>query len=298
MIKFIKFSKFANTILHYLILIIGKQAVMKKNILFVAQELSPYVDGDLGEKILNLAAFMQSKSDTDVRIFIPRFGCINQRKHQLHEVIRLSGVNLVINDIDQPLIIKVGSVSKQKLQVYFIDNEEYFKRKQLFKDKSGKMFSDNDERMLFFCKGVLETLLMLGWKPDIVHCHGWLTSMLPMYLKTKYKQDSLFESTQVISSFYKQSFPGMLNKDLATKILHDDQIEENFEFLKKPNALNLGKHASIFSDGVIFEKGFSKSTEIIKSATNNIAVLGDGKKEPTEEEYENFYKNYTLLETA
>lgn len=271
---------------------------MKKNILFVAQELSPYVSGDMGEKILNLAAFMQSKNDTDVRIFIPRFGCINQRKHQLHEVIRLSGVNLVINDIDQPLIIKVGSVSKQKLQVYFIDNEEYFKRKQLFKDKNGKMFKDNDERMLFFCKGVLETLLMLGWKPDIVHCHGWLTSMLPMYLKTKYKNDSLFESTQVISSFYKQSFPGMLDKSILEKISHDDQVEQDFKFLKRPNALNIGKHASIFSDGVIFEKGFVKSNEIIESISNNTTFLGDGKNEPTEEEYEDFYKKHTLLETA
>jgi len=271
---------------------------MKKKILFVAQELSPYTFGELGEKILDLAALMQSKADTDVRIFIPRFGCINQRKHQLHEVIRLSGVNLVINDIDQPLIIKVGSVSKQKLQVYFIDNDEYFKRKEIFKDKSGKMFRDNDERMLFFCKGVLETLLMLGWKPDIVHCHGWFTSMLPMYLKTKYKQENLFDSVQIITSLYKQSFPGMLNKDISKKIRDDDQIEESFNFLEKPNALNLYKHAASFSNGIVLGKSFSKTKDILNSISKDTIVLGDGKDDPNNEEYEDFYKNYTLLETA
>ena len=271
---------------------------MKKRILFVAQELSPYMSGDFGEKILELAALFQSKPDTDVRIFIPRFGCINQRKHQLHEVIRLSGVNLVINDIDQPLIIKVGSVSRQKLQVYFIDNEEYFKRKNLFKNKDGKMFTDNDERMLFFCKGVLETLLMLGWRPDVLHCHGWFTSMLPMYLKTKYNQESLFQSTQIITSLSKHSFPGMLNKTISDKILYDDQIEESFPFLTKPNALSLYKHACSFSDGIVFEKGFSKTKEIIESVGKETMVLGNGENEPTENEYEDFYKHFSLLETA
>ena len=271
---------------------------MRKKILFVAQELSPYVVGELGEKILELAAFMQSKADTDVRIFIPRFGCVNQRKHQLHEVIRLSGVNLVINDIDQPLIIKVGSVSKQKLQVYFIDNEEYFKRKEIFKDKNGKMFEDNDERMLFFCKGVLETLLMLGWQPNIVHCHGWFTSMLPMYLKTKYRHEALFDATQIITSFYKQSFPGMLNKAISKKILYDDQIEEVFNVLEKPNALNLYKHAASFSNGIVFGKGFAKTKDILESTNKNTIVLGDGNVANTHEEYENLYKSYTTLETA
>jgi len=271
---------------------------MKKRILFVAQELSPYVDGELGQKILELAAFFQSKPDTDVRIFIPRFGCINQRKHQLHEVIRLSGVNLVINDIDQPLIIKVGSVSKQKLQVYFIDNEEYFKRKNMFKDKDGKMFNDNDERMLFFCKGVLETLMMLGWRPDILHCHGWFTSMLPMYLKTKYSQESLFQSTQIITSITKQSFPGMLSKSISDKISCDDQIEDNFQFLKKPNALSIYKHASSFSNGIVFGKGFSKSKDIIEAINKEVRILGNGEKEPTENEYDEFYKNFSLIETA
>ena len=271
---------------------------MKKNILFVAQELSPYVSGDYGQKILDIAAYMQAKSNIDVRIFIPRFGCINQRKHQLHEVIRLSGVNLVINDIDQPLIIKVGSVSKQKLQVYFIDNEEYFKRKQIFKDKDGKMFADNDERMLFFCKGVLETLIMLGWKPDIVHCHGWITSMLPMYLKTKYRADSIFSSTHIITSLYNQSFLGSLNKKLREKILQDDQVEDQLELLNKTNSLGLYKHAAKFSNAIIFNKGFGKINEIKDVVKKDVEIMGNGKEEITLEEYESFYNRSLMLETA
>lgn len=277
---------------------ISKEEFMKKNILFVAQELSPYVSGDYGQKILDIAAYMQAKSNIDVRIFIPRFGCINQRKHQLHEVIRLSGVNLVINDIDQPLIIKVGSVSKQKLQVYFIDNEEYFKRKQIFKDKEGKIFADNDERMLFFCKGVLETLIMLGWKPDIVHCHGWITSMLPMYLKTKYSADSIFSSTHIITSLYNQSFLGSLNKKLREKILQDDQIEDKLELLNKTNCLGLYKHAAKFSDAIIFNKGFGKINEIKDVVKKDVEILGNGKEELTLEEYESFYNHSLMLETA
>ena len=277
---------------------ISKEEFMKKNILFVAQELSPYVSGDYGQKILDIAAYMQAKSNIDVRIFIPRFGCINQRKHQLHEVIRLSGVNLVINDIDQPLIIKVGSVSKQKLQVYFIDNEEYFKRKQIFKDKEGKMFADNDERMLFFCKGVLETLRMLGWKPDIVHCHGWITSMLPMYLKTKYRADSIFSSTHIITSLYNQSFLGSLNKKLREKILQDDQVEDELELLNKTNSLGLYKHAAKFSDAIIFNKGFGKINEIKDVVKKDVEIVGNGKEELTLEEYESFYNHSLMLETA
>ena len=277
---------------------ISKEEFMKKNILFVAQELSPYVSGDYGQKILDIAAYMQAKSNIDVRIFIPRFGCINQRKHQLHEVIRLSGVNLVINDIDQPLIIKVGSVSKQKLQVYFIDNEEYFKRKQIFKDKEGKIFADNDERMLFFCKGVLETLIMLGWKPDIVHCHGWITSMLPMYLKTKYSADSIFSSTHIITSLYNQSFLGSLNKKLREKILQDDQVEDELELLNKTNSLGLYKHAAKFSNAIIFNKGFGKINEIKDVVKKDVEIMGNGKEELTLEEYESFYNHSLMLETA
>ena len=231
---------------------------MKKRILYIAQELSPFLNGsEISEKVLELATFVQNNDDFEVRVFIPRYGCINQRRHQLHEVIRLSGINLVINDIDQPLIIKVGSVQKAKLQVYFIDNDEYFKRKETLKDSNNNIFKDNDERMMFFCQGVLETLIMLRWSPDIIHCNGWLSSLVPMYLKEKYQQASIFEHTKVVYSLFKDSFVGSLNKDLKAKILFDEIEDNHLSLIDSPNAKNLHKLAIQYSDFVEITKSFN-----------------------------------------
>ncbi len=231
---------------------------MKKRILYVAQELSPFLNGtEIAERVLELATFVQEHKDYEVRIFIPRYGCINQRRHQLHEVIRLSGINLVINDIDQPLIIKVGSVQKAKLQVYFIDNDEYFKRKKTLKDSKNNIFKDNDERMMFFCQGVLETLIMLRWAPDIIHCNGWMTSLIPMYLKEKYHSASVFEQTKVVYTLYKDSFVGSLNKKLKNKILFDEINDVHLSQIDTPNAKNLNKLAIQYSDFVQITKSFN-----------------------------------------
>jgi starch synthase len=231
---------------------------MKKRILYIAQELSPFLNGtEIAEKVLELATFVQNHKDYEVRIFIPRYGCVNQRRHQLHEVIRLSGINLVINDIDQPLIIKVGSVQKAKLQVYFIDNDEYFKRKGILKDSKNNIFKDNDERMMFFCQGVLETLIMLRWTPDIIHCSGWISSLIPMYLKEKYNEASVFEHTKVIYSLYKDSFVGSLNKNLKTKILFDELNDTHLSLINTPSAKNLHKLAIQYSDFVDIKKSFN-----------------------------------------
>ena len=152
--------------------------------------------------------------------------------------------------------------------------------------------------MLFFCKGVLETLIMLGWKPDIVHCHGWITSMLPMYLKTKYRANSIFSSTHIITSLYNQSFLGSLNKKLREKILQDDQVEDKLELLNKTNSLGLYKHAAKFSDAIIFNKGFGKINEIKDVVKKDVEIMGNGKEELTLEEYESFYNHSLMLETA
>ena len=261
---------------------------MKKRILYIAQELSPFLNGtEISERVLELATFVQNHKDYEVRVFIPRYGCINQRRHQLHEVIRLSGINLVINDIDQPLIIKVGSVQKAKLQVYFIDNDEYFQRKQVLHNND-KLIEDNDERMMFFCRGVLETLQMLGWSPDIIHCHGWFTSMLPMYLKTIYNGHPIFEDTKIISSIYKKSFKGLLNKDVHGKVKFDGIDEALIKLLHKPDAENLNKLAVQFSDGVIFENNYTNNDLLNSINSSNVPVLHP----ELETEYYNFYQNF------
>ena len=172
-------------------------------------------------------------------------------------MIRLSGINLVINDIDQPLIIIVGSVQKAKLQVYFIDNDEYFKRKEIVKDSKNNLCKDNDERMMFFCQGVLETLIMLRWAPDVIHCNGWISSLVPMYLKEKYNNASVFEQTNVMYTLYKDSFVGSLNKKLKNKILFDEINDEHLHLVDNPSAKNLHKLAIQYSDFVEITKSFN-----------------------------------------
>jgi len=182
---------------------------------------------------------------------MPRYGKINERRHQLHEVIRLSGMNLIINDTDHPLIIKVASIPSARMQVYFIDNEEYFKRKAFLRDENGELFADNDERSIFFVRGVLETVKKLGWSPDVIHCHGWMSSLMPMYVKELYKEDPHFADTKVVYSLYPEGFDGTLNKDLAKKVTMDGIDASNVKDIQEPSFENLNKLATKYSDGVI-----------------------------------------------
>lgn len=173
-----------------------------KRILYVSQEIHPYLpENEISKPSLELPRKMNEKGH-QVRVFMPRYGLINERRHQLHEVIRLSGINIIVNDMDQPLIIKVASVPQARMQVYFIDNEEFFKRKATFYDESGTFFTDNDQRAIFFCRGVIETVKKLGWSPDIIHCHGWMASFMPMYIKKFHYDDPLFAESKLVMSFY------------------------------------------------------------------------------------------------
>ena len=194
----------------------------KSKILYVTQEINPFL---IQSEISNLVRTLSQgvhESDKEIRIFMPRFGVINERRHQLHEVIRLSGMNLIVNDYDHPLIIKVASIPQIRIQVYFIDNEEYFKRKFIFNDENGKLFDDNDERSMFFCRGVLETVKKLGWIPDIIHCHGWMSALMPLYLKSVYENDPHFTGAKVIYSIYKDSSKIKFPKDFTNKLAFDD----------------------------------------------------------------------------
>ena len=181
---------------------------------------------------------------------MPRFGVINERRHQLHEVIRLSGMNLIVNDVDHPLIIKVASVPQARMQVYFIDNEEFFKRKRTYTDEDEKFFKDNDERAIFFCRGVVETVKKLGWTPDIVHCHGWMTGFLPLYLKKMYADDPHFSNAKIIYTPYANEFSGNLDSKLIDKLNFDKIAYEDVDFLKTPNALNLNKTGAQWADAI------------------------------------------------
>ena len=171
-----------------------------KRILYVSSEVSPYLpETEMALTAFNAARKAHSKG-VQTRIFMPRFGVINERRHQLHEVIRLSGMNLIINDMDMPLIIKVASIPKERMQVYFIDNDEYFKRKGIFTDEDDALFEDNDERAIFFAKGVIETVKKLNWAPDIIHIHGWMASLIPLYLREYYKEVPLFTESKIVTS--------------------------------------------------------------------------------------------------
>ena len=223
----------------------------KHKILYVSQEISPYTgETKMGEIASILPQKTQERGD-DIRMFLPRFGTINERRHQLHEVIRLSGMNLIIDDFDHQLIIKVASIQKLRMQVYFIDNEEFFPKKQMFHDLEGKFMSNNDERMIFYCKGVIETVRKLGWKPDIIHCQGWFTSLVPMYIKKLYSEDPLFEDVKVIYSVFDNSFKGSLGNSLPEKLLFEDLNYEDVKDLSKANSINLNKYAVFYSDAVI-----------------------------------------------
>lgn len=223
----------------------------KPRVLFVTQEITPYLpETHMGIIGRYLPQGIQERKK-EIRTFMPRFGSVNERKNQLHEVIRLSGMNLIINDSDHPLIIKVASIQQARMQIYFIDNEDYFHRKFVFRDKSDKFFKDNDERTIFFSRGVLETVKKLGWAPDIVHCHGWMTSLIPLYIKKAFKDNPIFSDAKIIYSVYDDDFSENLNKDFSKKIKLDGITNKDVKHYKKPNFVNLNKAAIDFSDAII-----------------------------------------------
>ncbi|WP_027418770.1 glycogen/starch synthase [Crocinitomix catalasitica] len=223
----------------------------KKRVLYISQEISPFLPkSDISKAARKLPQGIQ-EAGKEIRAFMPRYGCINERRHQLHEVIRLSGMNLIINDVDHPLIIKVASVPQAKIQVYFIDNEDFFTRKATVKDEDGEYFEDNDERAMFFGRGVLETVKKLGWKPDIIHCHGWMTALTPLYIKKLYNNDPHFADAKVVYSVYDNSFNKNWDPKFNEKLKFDGFNEADVADLENLDWVTLNKKAIEVSDGVI-----------------------------------------------
>lgn len=222
---------------------------MSNRILYICSEVSPYTESGIIASICrNLPAQMQ-ESGAQIRIFMPRYGTINERRGQLHEVIRLSGMNLIIAETDHQLIIKVASIAGARVQVYFIDNDDFFSRKATVNAADGTPFDDNDERAIFFARGVVETVKKLRWAPDIVHCNGWISAIAPAYLKKVFSSDPIFAKTKIVMSLYDDAFTGTLNGDIISKLKKEGIKVADMAMLEEPTHTNLMKFAMQYASG-------------------------------------------------
>ncbi len=265
--------------------------MMKKRILVVSQEINPYLEySNIGKICCDLVKHLQVE-EAELRILMPKFGNINERRHRLHEVVRLSGINIVLGDDDMPLIIKVASMPGVRIQIYFLDNEEFFKRKFDLRDEDGKLYDDTAERMVFFNKGAMEIVKKFAWPPDLIHCHGWFSSLVPLYAKTIYKKEPVFQKAKVIYSTYKNEFTETLGKAFNELAPMDMLTAKEFEPFKTPTNEALIKGAIQYSDGIILgdnETDKAIST-FIKSKKKPVLEHADF-KEGYITEYTDFYK--------
>lgn len=263
----------------------------KKRVAIVAQEMKPYLGlGELAKIARELPQNLQ-ENKMEIRIFMPKFGSINERRHRLHEVVRLSGINIIIDEDDFPLIIKVASLPGARLQVYFLDNDDFFKRKHVYKDGNDKFYKDNPERMIFFCKGVLETIRKMGWSPDIIHCHGWMTSLIPLYIKTSYKNDPLFKNAQSIYSVYPNEFEDSLGDIFNQKAKIKKVKPEDLAPFSELNNTALHKGGIFYSDAVV-----TGTENVAEDVATAIADVKTEKPvldfQPTEDGYLDAYRNF------
>jgi len=265
----------------------------KTKLLIVTHEMSPFLElTKISEITRQLPQAMQDKG-FEIRILMPKFGNINERRNRLHEVIRLSCMNIVIDDNDNPLIIKVASIPAARMQVYFLDNEDYFHRKYVFRDKESKFYEDNDERAIFFCKGALETVKKLGWAPDIVHCHGWMTALVPVYIKTSYKNDPTFKNSKVVYSVYENCFTENLNANLCTKAVMNNMTEADTKVFEKADCSTMHIGAITYSDAVVLadEKLEDDVLKFVKDSNKPTLAYN------LTENFENFYNLYEEIST-
>ena len=225
----------------------------KKRILFIANEMSPYLELTEFSEIVNKLAIKTNDNNFEVRCIMPRFGVINERRHRLHEVVRLSGINVYVDNEDIPLQIKVASLPNARLQIYFLDNEDLFKRKSFFHDENDKWYSDNGLRTIFFCKGALETVKKFGWPPDIIHCSGWMTGLIPAYLKTVYKKEPVFSHSKIVFTIGQNTFKEKLGSDFIKKaMIHATLKEKDLEVFKEANNTAMFRGGATYADAITF----------------------------------------------
>lgn len=267
-------------------------------VLFISQEITPYLpESEISLIGRYLPQGIQDKGN-EIRTFMPKFGCINERRNQLHEVIRLSGMNLVIDDTDHPLIIKVASIQSARMQVYFIDNDDYFRYKTPIFDEKNHPYAENDERAIFFSKGVIETVRKLRWAPDIIHCHGWMTAFAPLIVKKAFSDDPLFAKSKIVYSIYNDDFGEPLSSGIRKKIAMEGVTRKDVEILKDPSYFNVTKLAINFSDAVILGSDTINSEVMDYVSTIKKPVL---EKQPADnyiEAYSEFYNKLTSETSA
>ena len=269
-----------------------------ERVLYVSHEINPYLPENYMSYIGRQLPQEAQDFGKEIRLFMPRFGCVNERRHQLHEVIRLSGMNLIVDDTDHPLIIKVASIQPTRMQVYFIDNEEYFKRKATFFDEEDNFFEDNDERSIFFCRGVFETVKKLGWMPEIIHCHGWFSALMAVYQKTFYADDPLFGDAKVVFSIYDESFDETMDPRFIEKLKYDGIELEDAELLANPSYDSWVKLAAKYSAGIVY--GSEYVSDEIKTYVNSLGkpVLDAQPEEKLMSVFDDFYSQVAAESTV
>ncbi len=253
----------------------------KKRLLIVTQEMEPYTEGNsISALVAQLPKFLQDNG-YELRILMPRYGVVNERRHRLHEVVRLSGMNIIVDDDDYPLIIKVASLPGSRLQVYFLDNEDFFKRKFVFDDADGKPFEDNPDRTAFFCKGAIETVKKFGWPPDIILCHGWLTSLIPFYLKTAYKTEPLFANSSVVYTVYPDEHQQLGGERFFDKAAINNLSKDDLAAYRDGDSLSMHKGACTYADAITI------GSESVDTSVDYLSVAQDKPVLPwkNEEEY-------------
>lgn len=261
----------------------------KKKVLYVTPEIFPYLPENYISHVCRFLPQGIQERENEIRTFMPKYGCVNERKNLLHEVIRLSGQNIIIEDTDHPLIIKVASLQAVRMQIYFIDSEDFFKRKAIIRDEEGRFFSDNDSRAIFFAKGVIETVRKLGWQPDIIHCHGWITALVPVFVKTCYKDNPLFQDLKIVYSAYNDHFSEKFPTDFAKKLRLTGIPKEYTTRFRNPGYDALTKLALDFSDAAVIGHPEVKTT--IKTYIDKLGIpaLTHTESEDYIDIYDDFY---------
>ena len=261
-------------------------------ILYICQQIMPYLPENEESGLCRQLSQAMQELGNEIRTFMPRYGCVNERRNQLHEVIRLSGMNLIINDDDHQLIIKVSSIPSARIQIYFIDNDDFFSRKAVLTDEEGKEFEDNDARMMFFARGVLETVKKLQWKPSVVHCHGWFSAIAPIYLRNMFKDDPLLCDAKIVVSLYEDKFSTPLDAELGEKLVNEGAESDDVAKMKDTSYENFMRFVIDNVDGVVAgsEKADKALLDYARESGKKVLDYHSPEEEGFFENYNRFYE--------